>query len=162
MTEGLNQNSISYNIDDIATDLNNKADRDLQNLVSPCTVLDGQWQRSLYFVATGVTYPTTTDLVYDLSSYLPNDGYRYEVLFTGYCTIAAASGSMIRYQIGNSLGGYVWLTGGYTRTNSAMTYYGSTIMTIDTDRIIEVSYHSGSSGTFTLNAEAYRRTGTNL
>ena len=75
---------IEVDIDEIATDLNGKADTDLSNLTATSsTNFDGQWVKSKLEIFTQKYWNVgNTQETYDLSSYLPNDGYAYEVLLS--------------------------------------------------------------------------------
>ena len=70
-------------INAIATDLNNKADRDLVNLSdSGKNVIDSGWVSKYYqAVNSRITLNAQTTYEYDLSSYLPNDGNFYDVCY---------------------------------------------------------------------------------
>lgn len=75
---------IQSDIDEIATDLNGKADRDGSNMVSSVKNFDGGWVNfnSLVTLSTATAVGTYT---LDLSSYLPDDNYNYEVKILFYC-----------------------------------------------------------------------------
>ena len=70
-------------INAIATDLNNKADRDLVNLSdSGKNVIDSGWVKKYYqVIGSDTTLNARTTYEYDLSSYLPNDGNFYDVCY---------------------------------------------------------------------------------
>lgn len=77
---------IQVDIDQIATDLNGKADRDGSNMDASVKNFDGQW------VWVGVTVSQATAIgnyTIDLSSYLPNDNYAYECMFAWDITTVA-------------------------------------------------------------------------
>lgn len=80
---------VEVNIDNIATDVNGKADVDGTNWNNSIDNIDGQWIISEKTLSTATAKGTYT---IDLSSYLPNDGYIYEVMFNHriYCTTDCA------------------------------------------------------------------------
>ena len=71
---------IEVDIDEIATDLNNKADVDLTNINASCKALDGQWVGSILDLFNS---GSATSRTHDLSSYLPTND-KYEVMFYFY------------------------------------------------------------------------------
>ncbi|MBQ3641498.1 hypothetical protein II906_06215, partial [bacterium] len=72
---------ILADIDQIATDLNGKADVDCSNMNASVKKFDGQWVYSPQVFSTA-TALSTVDLTSVVSSYLPNDNYTYEILMT--------------------------------------------------------------------------------
>lgn len=127
------------------------------------TKFDGQWVKSNLAIASQATAPNTTAIEYDLSSYLPNDNYDYEVFFSGNSYSAPTSGSEVALILGSSaLSNYIYVCRGRTTSNVGITVAGSVIIPIPvSNRKIIVTPHANNSGTFTLNALGYRRIGTN-
>lgn len=98
-----------------------------------------------------------------LSSYLPNDGYSYEVLFTLRADTGTTSGNAVTGRVGYSStatsNGAVCRQN--TRTASNMTCCGNIMLPVSA-RNIYVSNTAGvTSGTMVLTARGYRRIGTN-
>ena len=66
------------------------ANKTLSNISSTSSPnFDGQWVNSEYLIRNTVSYNTFTA---DLSSYLPNDNYSYEVLVSFECSHSGSSG----------------------------------------------------------------------
>ena len=154
---------IEVDIDEIATEVNNKADRDGSNMISSVKKIDGQWIKSSLSIATNVAIGTT-NYVYDLSSYLPNDGYNYEVLFGGNCTTGTTSGNSVALQIITDVLNANWIAicGARTRVANANFFgSGNAIVPVGTGRTVIVCGNSSWAGTFSMAALAYRRIGTN-
>ena len=87
---------LEVNIDNIATDLNGKADVDGSNMNSSVKNFDGQWVRVAEQVSSASAVGSYT---VDLSSYLPDDNYSYECIFdiqgygnsgTSICTLQSS------------------------------------------------------------------------
>lgn len=75
--------TIQVNIDNIATDLNEKLDKDLSNIeVSNIRNFDGQWIYKDTIINNSNISAGKYDV--DLSSYLPNDQNKYEVIVNIY------------------------------------------------------------------------------
>ena len=127
-------------------------------------VFDGQWIDSHIDIEDSYTAaPTATPTEYNLSSYLPNDGYNYEVLFTAFVRTGSTSGNYIllplRSDITTSFNSYI--AGASTRTSSTQYGCGSLILPIGTGRTLTVRASSDNKGDYRLYAVAYRRIGTN-
>jgi len=155
------QGSISSQTD-LNTALSGKADTDLSNLSSTGQkVIDGQWVHSELIIEDNVT-AGNTNVTYSLSSYLPNDAYNYEVLFTGYAITTTTSGTSAELTLFTDIitsGVSVCFT--YTRTSSRMEASGSVILPIGQAREIIRGGDSSRTGTRYLIAKGYRRIGTN-
>jgi len=146
---------IEVDIDEIATDLNNKAD---------ITAVDGQWVSSYLSIASGVSAPTSTALSYSLANYLPNDGYIYEVMFSmvgststsassynrGYLYSDIITSAVVVFYHRNPQGNSISTTDG-----------GNAIIPIGLERKIYISPYANNTGTLSLYATGYRRIGTN-
>ena len=154
---------IEVDIDEIATDLNGKADINLTNLTTTQSHnFDGQWVESQIAIGSGVTYPTLTNNEYSLSSYLPNDGNKYEVIFTVNIVTGSTSGNTINFKLKtDALNDDVFICGARTRTNSTVVGAGSIILPVGASRKVIVPYESTYVGLYTFYAKAYRRIGTN-
>ena len=158
----INTSDLMVDINRVESDLAYKADTDLSN-VSNCTVLDGQWVASSRTLASNVSAPTSTDLEYSLASYLPNDGYNYEVLFTGQATSGASSGNVCNIHLKTDIiANYVLFARAITKTTSNNSTYGTCILPVGTNRKATVVAYSANTGAFYLYARGYRRIGTNI
>ena len=132
----------------------------------------GQW---VYF-QTRVTLVSTDNvsaegiISCDLSSYLPNDGYDYEVLVSGNAWTPSSSYSSVGLTVasGNinthNEGLFLRLARTDTRTSSSHGVYGSGIIPIySNNRTISVCNHdaSGKSGSYSVYLHGYRRINAN-
>ena len=151
---------IQVDIDEIATDLNGKADVDLTNLSSTsCTNFDGQWVNSQISLATlgNVVAGTYTS---SLSSYLPNDGKNYEVLvnttLTGnsseLCSIVVTS-DIITHNLAVSYSQVFADAGGH----GANTF----VLPVGSSRTLSYTIITSSPGGGYIRLFGYRRIGTN-
>lgn len=139
-------------IRDNASAVNEKAD---------ISSVDGQWVNANFEIASGVTY-TGTSVTYDLSSYLPNDGYNYEVIFSGNVTTGSATGNIARLRIRTDIvDSATFLCAIQTRSNSSVQSGGSVVLPVGSGRTVTVYQISSDTGSYYLNADGYRRLGTN-
>lgn len=123
--------------------------------------LDGAWTPSHLEICENRA-AQTTDKAWPLSSYLPNDGFNYEVLFTVAVTTGTTSGdcSSVYFETPLIYGSITALSIN-TRTNSSMKNYAAAIIPIGTNRKITVRGVEGNTGTYSLHARGYRRLGKN-
>lgn len=151
---------IEVDIDEIDTDLNGKADADGSNMVSSVKNFDGQWVHSQSVLGTSLSVATYT---VDVSSYLPNDNYQYEVLL-----------NLRAYSTNSSNAGYIFVysdifsktpttdpkgqgsAGGYSRQAD-----NTFIIPVGTGRTIYYEIANYALSEFSLLAWGYRRIGTN-
>lgn len=142
---------------------------DLSNLsATGQTVLDGQWTIStLTIVNSSTTITAGQTLSYKLNTYLPNDNYKYEVMYSAYGETTNTSGAVANIGIGSDVIGADnnGITVQRTRTSSTMNWGVSGIMIInnDSNRYIKIMQRDGNNSC-TLSSfkiVAYRRIGTN-
>lgn len=133
-------------------DVTGKANTDLSNLTTTGQkVIDGQWVYSELTVFNNIAL-TTTHQRYSLASYLPDDGYDYEVFVRiGTANAAAAN-------IASDLGFVIPVRGA---TSGQAQLYNTCILPVGSGRYIEVYTTSGTSSNSTCDAHGYRRIGTN-
>ena len=126
--------------------------------------VDGQWVIKYYTVFNAQTFTAGQEVIYDLSDYLPNDGYNYEVIATAYGRTGSVSGNACSTEIRSTNSNWIRLGRAVTRTASSMMYSGSSNIVIEADRkiIYANADGSGTSGSCALNFTAYRRIGTNI
>lgn len=136
----------------------------LSNLgATSSTNIDGQWVASVSTLASNVALPTSDNLSYDLSNYLPADAntYQYEVMLSGVIYTGATSGNQSILRVGGEMNGLVCQT--IARSNAS--YRAAGTITVATpashSNIIRVFADSGNTGTFNLSVRGYRRLGTN-
>ena len=124
--------------------------------------VDGQWVMSRKEIIVNGIPPTIEDVSFDLSTYLPNDGNKYEVLFSGAGTTGKVSGNLQTIILHTDLQPYnVYLYIAQTRTTSTIYGAGSVILPVGTGRTVSVNYSTSNTGTYSLYALGYRRIGTN-
>ena len=155
---------IQVDIDEIATDLNSKADVDGSNMVSSVKNFDGGWVNSYLQLASSVAISTSADQTYSLSSYLPNDGYNYEVLIGANISISTNSKFCNIYAHTDLFSEGIGIVGG-SKSGTTYGFYscGSAVLPVGMGRTITILKGSStnSEGTYTLNVYGYRRIGTN-
>lgn len=141
----------------------NYANSDLSNLSATGKhVIDGQWVSSRKEIIINGTPPTTKDVSFDLSSYLPNDGYTYEVLFSAVGTTGNVSGNGSVIILHTDLQPYnAYIYAVRTRAASTVNAAGSVILPVGTGRTVSVNFSTNNTGTYNLYAFGYRRIGTN-
>ena len=105
-----------------------------------------------------------TDLEFDLSSYLPNDGQRYEIIVNGYIFCGPTVGSSLAVSTRNSQGFVANICGSRTLvTQSSITSAGlstgSCLMVVEADRQLKIRYYAtGSNGQLrSINIVGYRK-----
>ena len=126
------------------------------------TRFDGQWVGSSLRIANQTTAPTT-DIDYDLSSYLPNDGHDYEVAFNVSGFTASTANSQIVIRLSSSI-----FTANVARarvpnnSSISMPAEGTVILPIPaSDKRVTLLGITSNTGNITLDALGYRRIGTN-
>lgn len=124
---------------------------------------DGQWVYKFATIASNVSVNGSSALTYSLSSYLPNDGYKYEILLsaTGQ-TDTTLNHSYVVYVQTDIVTGDVCLI--RTRTvisGTALFSGGNAILPVGTGRTLKLTRNSGYYGQVALFALGYRRIGTN-
>ena len=131
---------------------NGKADVDLGNLSSAGQkVLDGQWVVSGLSIISGATV-TTTHTQYSLASYLPNDGYDYEILVG----LGTANSAVVN--IASDLGTGFGVRGA---ASGSAQLYNQGVIVVGTGRYVEIWTTSSTSSNSNAGIAAYRRVGTN-
>lgn len=133
------------------------------------TRFDGQWVQSfLDLVTSAITLNTNYSNAWDISSYLPNDNYIYEVYVSAYGVTAATSGSLIDVRVGSSIlkadnttnTATAFVLRSAVRSNANRQVSNTIVIPVGTDRKLTVqSYGTGTLNTLRL--LAYRRVGTN-
>lgn len=129
--------------------------------------VDGQWVFKSSELANGVTWNSTSHSdakSYSLSSYLPDDSYKYEIILRANGTTTSTSGKSIRVGVTSD----IITTQAYacscrTRTSSSQNCAGSIILPVGTGRKISVAGTTDASadGTYRIRVLGYRRIGTN-
>ena len=143
--------------------LSGLADTDLSNIsATGQKVLDGQWIYSETSIASTVSAPTATDLSYSLETYLPNDTYNYEVLFTMWGNTGTTSGNAVYLELKTDLQPNITYLGlARTRTTSNVSAAGACTMAVGSGRKVYIGATANNTGSISLKAMGYRRIGTN-
>lgn len=130
--------------------------------------VDGQWVYKYTSLGSGVTWNTSSHSStknYSLSSYLPNDGQKYEVIIRAQGTTTSTSGKFIAISIfSDILTAPIYVCRCRTRSSSSVNCSGNVIIPVGTGRKITVAgAGSGTSadGTYDIACMGYRRIGTN-
>ena len=138
-----------------------KALDDLSNVVSSNTiVIDGQWIAKQAVVSTSVA---TTLTQYDLSDYLPNDGYNYEVMINAFAyknsdaIVAIGSDIFANTDVSDVDSGF-WQV---RCSNYSRHSVNDFILPVGQGRYL-TTIASASASPFQLNVVGYRRIGTNV
>ena len=105
--------------------------------------------------ANGTPYPI------DLSGYLPNDGYNYEVIIDGNMETGSTSGRYCAFIVQSGLGYGIYLGNGRPRTNASVTSAGNGIIVVGADRKLYIARANNYYGIATLDLKGYRRVRTN-
>ena len=135
----------------------------------PDTVrVDGQWTFNSSSIASGVTWNSSSHSdakSYSLSSYLPNDSYKYEVIVRANGTTTATSGKMITVGVTSDIiTTQMFVCRCRTRTASTQNCAGTVIIPVGTGRKVNVAgagTEASADGTYDLRVLGYRRIGTN-
>ena len=148
--------------DSTASDTTTYSSNKITNLTSDLIsdAVDGQWVGKILILASyGTTYPTSTNIVYDLSNYLPDDNSVYEVLVESNAVSGSEVGNYCNVSVKSS---YFNITVSLSScrnqsTSNKQQVNGSTIIPIGPDRSLEVPANSAYVGTYALYLKAYRR-----
>lgn len=140
----------------------NYANSDLSNLSSTGQhVIDGQWVGSTKLLVTGGSFSADTNIKYDLSTYLPNDNYKYEVLGSLYGSTLETSGKYVNMYVKSSECSSLTVASATTRTSSRVRFGGLFIIPIGTNRTITFKDTGNGGIELEIVIQAYRRIGTN-
>lgn len=130
--------------------------------------VDGQWVFKSKELVSSVTWNSTSHSGtkdYSLSSYLPNDGQKYEVIIRANGTTTATSGKWIRVGIvSDIITTQAYACACRTRTASSVSCAGTIILPVGTGRKISVAgagTEASADGTYGLKVLGYRRIGLN-
>lgn len=130
--------------------------------------VDGQWTYKNTSLGSGVTWNTSSHRDaknYSLSSYLPNDGQKYEVMIRAQGTTTSTSGKFIAISIfSDILIAPIYVCRSRTRSSSSVNCSGNIIIPVGTGRKISVAgagSEASADGTYDIACMGYRRIGTN-
>ena len=138
----------------------NRADSDLSNLTDAGKkVIDGQWIAKEQELSTATAVGTYE---IDLSDYLPNDNYTYEVLMSIHMSQAsAATSSVSATNVVLSGGGILTSSFNIGSVHPWSTYVNSELIYPVKQRNFSINISGHSCRKFNLTAHCYRRIGTN-
>lgn len=136
------------------------ADSNLSNLSSTGkTVIDGQWTNNTATnIVNGSNITWTSGHNYDLSSYLPNDGHVYEVIFTAAWN-GSTAGSNHELRAGTDIITSAWNWLG--RVSGQSPAGGTCIMPVGSRRYVKLVTAAKACNAVYFSALGYRRLGTN-
>lgn len=124
--------------------------------------INGQWVGKYLALATGETLPDTTDITYNLSSYLPTDAstYRYKVLLDGTLSTGTTSGNIGVLQVQGLFTTFIGRA--VTRTSGNAQACGTIEIVVNPNNInLIVKAVANNTGTFNISLRGYQRLGTN-
>ena len=131
-----------------ASGLQGKANTDLSNLSDDGKkVIDGQWVAKEQVLSTETAVGTYT---IDLSSYLPDDNYNYEVLLNGFISASGSNTTILKYND---------LEVVYTK-NTGYHFVASPIIAVE-NKSFTLTISKSKAGNHLTKLLAYRRIGTN-
>lgn len=130
---------------------------------------DGQWQSyngtSAITPLSSATINANSDTSVDISSYIPNDGYAYELLIRAIARTSTTSGNNILLRIGvYSSGNNNLIIRGTTRSNAYRQYSGNCVLPITAaQRTLYIQNTGNAAATaVTVYITAYKRIGKNV
>ena len=125
--------------------------------------VDGQWTYAFYTICSDISGTSSYSNEFDVSSYLPADGQKYEVLLHAQGHTGKTSGNTLNLYVGSSETSLLLVAAAQTRTSSTIYGAGAILLPVGTNRKIELNcqYQTGTSSGVALYAQAYRRIGTN-
>lgn len=122
---------------------------------------DGQWVSKSFTVTESIT--ASMDKTFDISSYLPTDGYNYEVIISGYGNTGTTSGNSLVVSVATD----IIQTGQYiiccrTRTTSGVNAGSTMILPVGSRRTLRVRNGDTAATSGNITLRGYRRIGTNI
>ena len=150
---------IEVDIDEIATDLNGKADVDGSNMISSVKNFDGAITYKPVRILDGTPSATDSSINLKTTDYLPNDSYKYEVFVSMQLRTSSTSVTASVKNISfNDSGG----VSASVRTSSNSTLgYNNFWLPLETNGIIYYKTDAKPNTGITISLSAYRRIGTN-
>lgn len=152
----INQSQMNWS--EWASSLQGKANTDLNNLSdNGKKVIDGQWISSPHLLSSAIDTGTYT---IDLSSYLPNDNYTYEVILniktyhTGNCNVTVYTNDFPPFEFSSKT--YTTDIGQYARSQA-----NTFILPVSQKQVLMKIGTANASENY-LSMIAYRRVGTNV
>lgn len=144
-------------------DVVNKANKDLSNISDNAkAIFDGQWVTTDIELCNQFTADMSLEV--DISQYIPNDGYNYELQLTALGSTGTSSGNYLSVFVSTHLmTDSICMFRAITRTSSTMYAGGNGIIAIGTDRRIKIrnTGTATTTGSNYIHIRGYRRLGTN-
>ena len=160
----LSKTEIEVDIDEIATDLNGKADTDLTNLTATASPnIDGQWVITDTIINNNANKAIGT-YYFPLSSYLPNDGYKYEVMVHLYGASSSSAASTAVLAVWSDIFTLPGTSASYAQVIATTTTRVGTsdfTLPVGDERKIYYQIFSNEFATIYMRLYGYRRIGTN-
>ena len=124
---------------------------------------DGQWIYKGYCPYEWTSLASGTTKAVDISSYIPNDGYAYELMVYAWINTGTTSGNAAEVYVGTDLTDYMMLCRANTRAASSVSTSGvNKIVISGKSRTLNILNGAGAtSGSGRVWLSAYRRLGTN-
>lgn len=124
---------------------------------------DGPWVRSHLDFLDNVSIASGAENSYDISSYIPKDGYTYEVLVSVQARTGATAGNSARIKVGNDLSPIndLYIAGGITRVASSRYFGSQALVVIAPSRILKIYNTGNASSSIYVRFAGYRRVGAN-
>ena len=136
-----------------SSSLQGKANTDLSNLSdSGKKVIDGQWVSKTQTLSTATAVGTYT---IDLSSYLPNDNYNYEVLIFVFGKRTSSGAAELKITALTTTSEAIVISSNGTSNRGLYLYV------ISSNRTINIEIKTNNFNSTVVEATAYRRIGTN-
>lgn len=127
------------------------------------TCVEGQWVYKFTSIASDVSINGSSNLTYSLSSYLPNDGHKYEILITATgITDTTLNHNHVVYIQTDIIPFNCCLWRARTVISGTQSYSGgNAILPVGTGRTLKLIRNTNYYGTVSLMVYGYRRIGTN-
>lgn len=135
----------------------------IQETYTTKSMVDGRWIPARQNVLQNVGMAARTERIIDLSDYLPNDGYAYEVIIAAWVKSGATSGYAAELNVYNEfLPELRWVTA-VTRTSNDNQASGVMTLPVGLERNFTLkSVTDEPMNIISLGIRSYRRIGTNL
>lgn len=126
-------------------------------------MVDGQWVNS-YRNIVYKTFTSGETITVDLSNYLPNDGYNYEVMFMGTGNTEKSNGSDLEIRITGDILQHIKFLGCRGFSTSVAGYAcNAVVYPVGKARSVSIQQNgTKATGTVAIDVIGYRRIGTNL
>lgn len=155
---------LKVNLDELGNEVNalaNTVNTINQNYISLQSIIpyvEGQWVNN-NLLLTDYTNIPTTDYTYDLSNYLPNDDYNYEILLYGIVNASKTANAYIHLMVNTdiitgdvSVASIRCVNASYSQGASS-----SIIIPVGTARTLVVKGRPSDNGTYKITIAGYKR-----